>query len=476
MISIVVLFAFMVFILSSLCPRSTYLNSALLLPENVTTYSNIVVVKRVVTKRRDITAPCFAASMKEVWTKCLLESEEKRAAFLCDGFHNNIRNKRGITDKNSTVDNCNVDRAVLLVRDAIVIDRRGVVLDTKEGTVYDVSGGCCLNGSELWKAGDRIAMNSLPENWSENNTETIRSLRPLLLLAHSHDETYYHFVIELLGRILQVRALFDLVQEGLVDIFVGGGQTFHKTYLDLLLCSDKISSGPGTALRDQACHYRDSWIANYEVLVSGKVFPVILLPPDKKFNVLRHLQQVLRRKTEMSCSHVAYQGNKDGQIVRFLVLVREHSRKVLNIDKLVNVLELSHPRARFVKVFESELAKMTMQEYATLFCNVHGIIGGHGAGLANMVWMKVPSTKIGSIIQIVREGQSGNAYQAMAKELDLHYKEISASFVDASKSEDQNSHVLANICEAIRSIDSIIKIHSNSITGGASLIHLPSCQ
>ena len=110
-----------------------------------------------------------------------------------------------------------------------------------------------------------------------------------------------------------------------------------------------------------------------------------------------------------------------------MVLRRAKMRRVVNLEELVSLLQEANPHIEFVVVPESEMNEMNMLEYASLFCDARGLIGGHGAGLSNMFWLQPVQNASTTVVQIIRKGQTGNVYGALARRLGLDYSDLSSS-------------------------------------------------
>lgn len=63
---------------------------------------------------------------------------------------------------------------------------------------------------------------------------------------------------------------------------------------------------------------------------------------------------------------------------------------------------------------------MSLRDTGALFCSAAGLVGGHGAGLTNMLWLAPNDT---FVAQIRSPGQ-GWLYESMASVFQINYTEI----------------------------------------------------
>jgi hypothetical protein len=409
------------------------------------TINATITIKQVISKRRDIATPCFAHSLSQVFT--CWEETSSRTAFLCDQ-EIDLKNKEG-QPQNLIIDHpiCLPERAVLVVRDAVVVDRRGVVLDIYDQTIYDVSGGCCITQgapfwSKLWQPGDTYLSSDHEQ----------RQQRPMVLLAHSHDITYYHFLIETLGRLVLVDLLVELISSRAVDFFFGGHQPFHRKLLDIILCDEVNTTNQPIS---PSCYEQ-----NRVKTVDNVVFSSLLLPPAAEQADLSVTSKVIHgviARHKLICPNSTHHTAAPR---RWVVLKREAKRRVLNLDDLVERLRDAHPFTDMVTVSESEISTMTLFETARLFCQAHGILGGHGAGLANMVLLHpelLPKSNHTAksfpvVVQIIRPGQTGNVYGKMARQLGLGYFEIRSIPLTANATGVNKEDAMVDINDAVEKL------------------------
>ena len=106
------------------------------------------------------------------------------------------------------------------------------------------------------------------------------------------------------------------------------------------------------------------------------------------------------------------------------------ARKVVNIEQLTKRLQEVYPIVEFVLLAESSLSEWTLAQYAEMFCNARGLIGGHGAGLTNMFWLP-PSNEHRKtfLVEIIREGQLGRVYGTMARNLGFSYVDTTSTTI-----------------------------------------------
>lgn len=365
-------------------------------------------VTQVILSRNDI-VPCYAWSFEEALAKCLVG--HNGTAFLCE------------------TDVCSPESATLAVKDSLVLDPRGVVINPFTGIVFDVSGGCCLQREKSWTIGQVVELSGGID--SENGDS------PLLLLKHSHDTTYFHFVFELLSRLVRTpEYIKKMVKEGSIDLLAPNASSFHRRYLEMIICQQTKTP----------CYKQTS--------DASKLFPIILLPPPPLRNDSQ-IQKVFSKARRVDC-HPPSQN--DTAKPRFIVIKREKNRTVRNLEAFVRLLRESYPSIDFDMIYESQLGQMNLSEYAKFFCNSKGLIGGHGAGLTNMLWLEVPSNSStrNTVVQIIRPTQSGNYYPEMARVLGYDYVEIGCVLAPGQKRSKYAHTEIVDLCVAMELLHPVL--------------------
>ena len=91
----------------------------------------------------------------------------------------------------------------------------------------------------------------------------------------------------------------------------------------------------------------------------------------------------------------------------------------------MNAARVSFPRLNFRTLRESEISSMNLHDVGTIFCSAAGLVGGHGAGLTNMMWMT--PRNVSFVAQIVRSANTGRLYKIMADAFQLRHIEINTN-------------------------------------------------
>ena len=100
---------------------------------------------------------------------------------------------------------------------------------------------------------------------------------------------------------------------------------------------------------------------------------------------------------------------------------------VRNLGGWVNSARLKWPGVDFQVVPNADLSSMSLHDMGAVFCSAVGLVGGHGAGLTNMMWL-APDASF--VAQITRPHQAW-LYKTMASVLKVHYVEASATGIGA---------------------------------------------
>lgn len=355
---------------------------------------------------------CFASSLEEAQVKCFVNGT---TAFLCDI-------EQSCPEDNLQCEStCTPELATLAVRDLFVLHERGVAFNPFDGILYDISGGCC--GRYRWKQGDVL---TIPSSVLSGNQSA-----PIVLLKHNHDQTYYHFSIEVMARLARTaKSVRTAVALGELDINVPHTMSFHQPFLDMVLCPPD---------RPSCASYRTEM---------GPLHSVLLFPPEynENFIVQLQIQYKSRFKPTTKCCPSK---------PKFIVLKREKTRLVKNFLPFISMLEESYPDIDFPIITERELERMNFSDYADLFGHAHGLIGEHGAGLSNLVWLDSPEEAARkynpniTVVQIIRQGQGGNYFGGLSRILGYNYVEIPGVLVPGERPSNNYAHTeITDLCAA----------------------------
>jgi len=366
-----------------------------------------ITIRKVFNDRDQIQPRCYGYSLKDVILRCF-SNDTIRAAF--------IQSPQPPSDLPQRT-------ALLVVRDGVLLHNWGVILDAVTGTVYDVSGGCCTANLPHYKPGQQV---QLKEEVTKSLSATCP--RPVLLLSHSHDTTFYHYVMELLPRLLVSNVTRGMLQSKDIDLFMNGKSQFHDKLLSALLCGRNSTKLTFLKEKDKAslCY------GSQRVSMREKIdhFPLVILPPapllidtpDQKLLLERYslIGKALRERVGTPCTlKNTINTVLEEKQQTIIVLLREKTRKVANLEKWVTTARQAYPLLNFRIVRESDISSMSLHDTGSLFCSAVGLIGGHGAGLTNMMWM---THKNSTVVQIIRPEQVGiDMYGNMAKAFQLQY-------------------------------------------------------
>jgi len=235
---------------------------------------------------------------------------------------------------------------------------------------------------------------------------------------------------------------------------------------------------PPTHATDGTCCQNN--LVQEEHLVKSNMHPLILLPPEPNSASDTAIIRDALHKVTTEQAHA--RSNDTVPVVesevpkrKVVVLQRETRRCVVNLDDLVRLLQEKCPHTEFVKVPESDLAHMSLLETARVFFNANVLIGGHGAGLCHMIWLRPPpSSPNGSglheqqqknataarpwVVQIMRPGQGGNVYGGMAKSLNLSYVDtVNYTHFHDPKNNGHNSDVEVDVLAAEKALRPILQ-------------------
>ena len=412
-------------------------------------------VQRVVHDRSEILkrGACSVHSLEEA-RPCL---KTHPAAFICETF----------TPGTTT---CDPNTSILVLTNVTLIDMRGVVANPFRGIIYDVNGGCCLGASQLfhsrhWKTGDFITVKNespaltvrekqlrLTQQYMDQ-VQTYHPSRPLALLAHYHDDSYFHFTIELMGRLLRQPMLKDWIREGTID-FYGGTmlKSFHRRYYNMLLCDQ---AGAMDVVNTHHYCFSSTQRLPEEVMHRG-IYSMMLLPPVREYKIDRRTQAVYQEATKEACT-----ARTSLSRPKVIVLQRGRTRRVTNLIPFLDLLRQVWPTVDFSLARESELGEMTLLEYAQTFCGAQAMIAGHGAGLSNMIWLRHDDFARAppAVVQIMRPDQfGGNYYPDLAQSLGFKYCEIPA-VENSTKTTGMgySNTMIPNLCEAEKSIRPVLQ-------------------
>mmetsp|Transcript_30695 Transcript_30695/g.64330 ORF Transcript_30695/g.64330 Transcript_30695/m.64330 type:complete len:508 (-) Transcript_30695:198-1721(-) len=357
-----------------------------------------ITIRKVFNDRDQIQPRCYGYSLKDVILRCF-SNDTIRAAF--------IQSPQPPSDLPQRT-------ALLVVRDGVLLHNWGVILDAVTGTVYDVSGGCCTANLPHYKPGQQV---QLKEEVTKSLSATCP--RPVLLLSHSHDTTFYHYVMELLPRLLVSNVTRGMLQSKDIDLFMNGKSQFHDKLLSALLCGRNSTKLTFLKEKDKAslCY------GSQRVSMREKIdqFPLVILPPApeqilEKYSLIgKALREIVGPPCTLKNTITTMLEEKQQTII---VLLREKTRKVANLEKWVTTARQAYPLLNFQIVRESDISSMSLHDTGSLFCSAVGLIGGHGAGLTNMMWM---THKNSTVVEIRRPEQDGDMYGYMAKTFQLRY-------------------------------------------------------
>jgi hypothetical protein len=249
-----------------------------------------------------------------------------------------------------------------------------------------------------------------------------------------------------MSKLISIRSITRWIQNGDVEFVVNGKELMHQKYLDLFLCQN--GSIDTAASLNSSCYGHQRLYK--EETVGQSVFPFILIPPETRYIHKSKLQRALNRAIQASCPPVeALHNGGSYSSFKFVVLQRESNRHVLNLKEMVEVLNATYPVVEFLHVGEFFLQSLSLCETAKLFGNARGLIGGHGAGLTNMLFLPPNST----VIQFISPYQGGaEYYRNLTDSLDINHLEMmSVTRMALQRKTNSNSEdTILDICNAER--------------------------
>lgn len=251
---------------------------------------------------------------------------------------------------------------------------------------------------------------------------------------------------------MEISPALSWVKAQKADLYAGDASeltSFRHKYWSLLLCGDAhIAPRPPAARAAGLACYNGR--IKTDVLLA-RAFPFLVLPPSPYENVSAVWSGARRALHDAGGSHICQKPRNATATV--VVLQRLLKRRVLNLEAMLSNLRSSWPEIVFVTLSDAALGGLVLSETGEAFCDIRGIIGGHGAGLANMLWMRAVATTTANSIapppmfvaQIIRPGQGGNVYGRMAKLLGFEYVQLSAQRSNQSSKPNHNDDVEADL-------------------------------
>jgi len=236
-----------------------------------------------------------------------------------------------------------------------------------------------------------------------------------VLLSGGHADNYYHWMFEVLPRIMFLERAGHSLGSSLVLVPVG--QPFQRQSLAVLGVSAERSRALSA---DGAFQVRKLWCT----------LPV--LPPHVgRAEVCRWLRERLGRTVKT--------GSR-----RLLLQRRQGKRSIVNFDALANSLV---PLGFEVMVAE----KLTFDEQIEWFSSAEWVVAPHGAGLANLVFCR-PGTRV---VEILSKDYLSHLYADISADCSLDYRAVTATPVGSPWEFREGSKQL---CVDTDEIVSLIKI------------------
>jgi protein O-GlcNAc transferase len=114
----------------------------------------------------------------------------------------------------------------------------------------------------------------------------------------------------------------------------------------------------------------------------------------------------------------------DDGTIRILLITRKMKRRVLNEEKLVETLKALfngvRPRGRSIELGTVDFENFTLADQIILSNRVDVMIGVHGAGLSNLVFMEKGST----VIEVFPCDFFRDSYKTLATLVGIEYRQI----------------------------------------------------
>lgn len=262
--------------------------------------------------------------------------------------------------------------------------------------VLDIAGGCC-----------RPEHRPIAGNFSARNASV--SDKQIILLRHSHDLTFYHLMFETLPRLQCLSEDgFDLNQAG-------------------------VLVAPESALMYQRA-FPQFYFHDSESSIIGN----IIIPCNVSTIQPRHITASF---TYIKKKIVGTTVSSHQPKLPYIVLVSRfgYRREMHNRYDVISMLEREFAQYNFISIGE-RLSPFTLEETIQIFAAASGVVGMHGAGLANVCWMDKP----GFLIEIRPPKQHGLVYGRVASVCGHKYYFVEENSV-SGKRDRHYANVLVNI-------------------------------
>eukprot|EP00730_Choanoeca_flexa_P000899 TRINITY_DN10388_c0_g1_i2.p1 TRINITY_DN10388_c0_g1~~TRINITY_DN10388_c0_g1_i2.p1 ORF type:complete len:396 (+),score=22.49 TRINITY_DN10388_c0_g1_i2:40-1188(+) len=272
-----------------------------------------------------------------------------------------------------------------------LINGNGVVRDIQSHWQIDCNGGCCQNEYE------RPAWNHKIEISEPQQAGTI------VTALQRHGTTYFHSVWEVLPRILNI----------LWHTNVTAGQN-----TSILTTSASVQ----TTLAAYGSDLRVRLLANDGVVrASAAILPAnaLTISRNQRLGLLHRLTREAFQQSILPLSKVGG--------VRRMVLIRRdphghHGRAILNSPALMNRLRAEFPDFDIV---DFNWTMTSFRETVQLWHDADVVIGPHGAGMTNLVWicaMGCPASKQPpTLFELIPPHQTGRYYHRLAEAAHLKH-------------------------------------------------------
>lgn len=220
--------------------------------------------------------------------------------------------------------------------------------------------------------------------------------RVLLLGLSGLEDSYYHFMVELLLR------WWIFKQSGLeADYYVlNTGKGFQKEALDMLgIHENQVLKAEKNEVIQADTIICPSLVNNYELshLRGHELYNKLYMPPWSKdaYSFLAEKNGLTKTKAEK---------------LIYISRNRSSRRKIENEKELLRILGEFGFRTYY-------LEEMTLREQAELFASARFVVAPHGAGLVNLIWSRSGT----GILELYPEFYHDPGFRILASALNLDY-------------------------------------------------------
>ena len=372
-----------------------------------------MVVSAIVTNRTGVV--CGASTMAAV-KRCCFTTNETRSALIHPLYPLSCTQEAQEYWAPGVASVVDVQEATLVVRDGWLLQAPhphyphtegcGQVVDVMTGVVYDVAGGCCRpHGCKI--SSGPVAVGEpvpIPPALAYRDGPEV-----VLVGMHSHSVSYYHFFFELLPRLALSLPLLGPPSE--YTTFVGGHSERTnapaENGYDVKLMTT-LGVLPGSAA------FRNDGLLRFAVI-----------PPKSEVASKSpgHLAQLLHKNASHDKAWLhrcRVRANR-----KIVIQYRQSTRVVVNLPGIVRRLRATYPNVTWEERSEHTLSQFTPAGHFEADCGACALVGGHGAGMGNMLYMPKGST----IVEIIRKDQGGAVYGSLAKQLGHTYNSSPAQHI-----------------------------------------------